>query len=48
MNKKVVILGGGVAGMTAAHELLVRGFNVEVYELSGTSEICQTDASVCR
>lgn len=29
---KVVILGGGVAGMTAAHELAERGFLVEVYE----------------
>lgn len=30
--KKVVILGGGVAGMSAAHELVERGFRVEVYE----------------
>ena len=30
---KVVILGGGVAGMSAAHELVERGFVVEVYEL---------------
>ncbi len=29
---KVVILGGGVAGMSAAHELILRGFEVEVYE----------------
>ena len=29
---KVVILGGGVAGMSAAHELIDRGFAVEVYE----------------
>jgi uncharacterized protein with NAD-binding domain and iron-sulfur cluster len=33
MNKKVVILGGGVAGMSAAHELVERGFDVHVYEL---------------
>src|SRR5690349_12670495 len=33
MNKKVVILGGGVAGMSAAHELAERGFQVAVYEL---------------
>lgn len=29
---KVVILGGGVAGMSAAHELVERGFAVEVFE----------------
>ncbi len=29
---KVIILGGGVAGMSAAHELVNRGFEVEVYE----------------
>lgn len=29
---KVVILGGGVAGMSAAHELIERGFDVDVYE----------------
>ena len=29
---KVIILGGGVAGMSAAHELAERGFKVEVYE----------------
>lgn len=29
---KVIILGGGVAGLSAAHELLNRGFEVEVYE----------------
>jgi uncharacterized protein with NAD-binding domain and iron-sulfur cluster len=32
MQKKVVILGGGVAGMTAAHELIDRGFEVVLYE----------------
>jgi hypothetical protein len=31
-TKKVIVLGGGVAGLTAAHELVERGFNVEVYE----------------
>ncbi|MBS1617180.1 MAG: NAD(P)-binding protein, partial [Bacteroidetes bacterium] len=31
-KKKVLILGGGVAGMSAAHELIERGFEVEVYE----------------
>ena len=29
---KVVIVGGGVAGLTAAHELIERDFDVEVYE----------------
>jgi uncharacterized protein with NAD-binding domain and iron-sulfur cluster len=32
MTQKVVILGGGVAGLSAAHELLERGFSVEVFE----------------
>jgi uncharacterized protein with NAD-binding domain and iron-sulfur cluster len=32
MPGKVVILGGGVAGMSAAHELVERGFEVEVFE----------------
>lgn len=29
---KVIIAGGGVAGMSAAHELIERGFEVDVYE----------------
>lgn len=32
MTRKVVILGGGVAGMSAAHELIERGFDVTIYE----------------
>ena len=32
MPKKVIVLGGGVAGMSAAHELIERGFQVTVYE----------------
>lgn len=32
MSKKVIILGGGVAGLSAAHELVNRGLDVEVYE----------------
>jgi uncharacterized protein with NAD-binding domain and iron-sulfur cluster len=32
LPKKVVILGGGVAGMSAAHELIERGFQVEIYD----------------
>jgi 15-cis-phytoene desaturase len=30
--KKVAILGGGVAGLSAAHELVERGFDVAVFE----------------
>src|SRR6516225_4549613 len=30
MSTKVIILGGGVAGMSAAHELIERGFEVVV------------------
>jgi uncharacterized protein with NAD-binding domain and iron-sulfur cluster len=29
---KVIVLGGGVAGLSAAHELIERGFEVELYE----------------
>lgn len=32
MSETVVVLGGGVAGLSAAHELVERGFDVEVYE----------------
>jgi 15-cis-phytoene desaturase len=32
MAAKVVVLGGGIAGLTAAHELVERGFQVEIYE----------------
>jgi uncharacterized protein with NAD-binding domain and iron-sulfur cluster len=32
MGKKVVIVGGGIAGLTAAHELIERGFEVHIYE----------------
>jgi uncharacterized protein with NAD-binding domain and iron-sulfur cluster len=33
MNPKVIILGGGIAGLSAAHELIERNFDVEVYEV---------------
>ena len=29
---RVAVLGGGVAGLSAAHELVERGFDVAVYE----------------
>src|SRR5580692_1107084 len=32
MRKRVVVIGGGVAGLTAAHELIERGFDVKLYE----------------
>ena len=32
MSPRVIVLGGGVAGLTAAHELIERGFEVTVYE----------------
>jgi len=32
MTQRVAVLGGGVAGLTAAHELAERGFAVTVYE----------------
>ncbi|MBI5515782.1 MAG: FAD-dependent oxidoreductase [Deltaproteobacteria bacterium] len=32
MGKRVVVFGAGVAGLTAAHELAVRGYAVTVYE----------------
>ena len=35
---KVAVLGGGVAGMSAAHELIERGFQVMVFERQ--TELC--------
>ena len=35
-SETVVVLGGGVAGLSAAHELIERGFAVEVYEKAST------------
>ncbi len=35
---KVAVLGGGVAGMSAAHELIERGFRVAVFERQ--TELC--------
>jgi uncharacterized protein with NAD-binding domain and iron-sulfur cluster len=32
MPKKVIVFGGGVAGLSAAHELVKAGYHVEVYE----------------
>jgi uncharacterized protein with NAD-binding domain and iron-sulfur cluster len=34
--KKVIVLGGGVAGMSAAHELVERGYTVEVFDANTT------------
>ena len=33
MTKTVAVLGGGIGGLTAAHELAERGFKVTVYDL---------------
>ena len=32
MSARVIVLGGGVGGLSAAHELIERGFSVTVYE----------------
>src|SRR6201999_494518 len=32
MASSFTVIGGGVAGLTAAHELVERGFKVDVYE----------------
>jgi uncharacterized protein with NAD-binding domain and iron-sulfur cluster len=32
MRRRVAILGGGIAGLSAAHELIERGFSVDVFE----------------
>lgn len=34
---KVAIFGGGVAGLSAAHELITRGFEVEIYEAAAVA-----------
>ena len=33
MSNRVVVLGGGIGGMTAAQELSERGFRVDIFEL---------------
>lgn len=29
---KIIVFGGGISGLTAAHELIERGFEVHLYE----------------
>jgi uncharacterized protein with NAD-binding domain and iron-sulfur cluster len=36
MAASVIVIGGGVAGLTAAHELAERGYNVTIYEARDT------------
>jgi uncharacterized protein with NAD-binding domain and iron-sulfur cluster len=49
MPKKVAILGGGVAGLSAAHHLCTKGFEVHVYErnpdLGGKARSFDVDGS---
>ena len=33
MPSKVIVIGGGIGGLTAAHELMERGFSVEIFDL---------------
>lgn len=35
MAPSVIVIGGGIGGLTAAHELVERGFDVRVYEARG-------------
>ena len=37
MNRKIIIIGSGISGLTIAHELINKGFNVEIYEKSNIS-----------
>ena len=36
MAASVIVIGGGVAGLSAAHELIERGFTVDVYDTRAT------------
>jgi uncharacterized protein with NAD-binding domain and iron-sulfur cluster len=46
-RSEVAIFGGGIAGLTAAHELIERGFRVEVYEKTEPSRIDQINGAPC-
>ena len=32
MTKKIIILGGGISGLTTAHELIKKNFEVHLFE----------------
>jgi uncharacterized protein with NAD-binding domain and iron-sulfur cluster len=45
--KEVAVFGAGIAGLTAAHELIERGFRVEVYETQPPSPVEQVTGMPC-
>lgn len=46
-GRQVAVFGAGIAGLTAAHELVERGFDVEVYEVAAPSLLDQFDGAAC-
>jgi uncharacterized protein with NAD-binding domain and iron-sulfur cluster len=45
--KSVAIFGAGIAGLTAAHELIERGFRVEIYESEEPSPLDDLNGKAC-
>jgi len=46
-GRQVAVFGAGIAGLTAAHELVERGFDVEVYEVAEPSILDRFDGLAC-